>query len=181
MRTRTISRMPARCVAALAAAGFLLAAVPAASAHVSSSTSTNACSTGAQLDAMLCLVNSVRTSHGISAVRRSNVLARSARLKATAIIRCRQFSHTPCGQSFGSVFRAVGYARGSYAVGENLAWGSGMYASAEHTVGGWLRSPAHRNVLLSRTWREVGVSAVGVTGLFAPGATTIWVAQFGRR
>jgi uncharacterized protein YkwD len=130
---------------------------------------------------MLCLVNQTRAAHGLPAVRLSPTLRRSAALRASAIVRCRQFSHTPCGQSFGSVFRAVGYAGGRVAVGENLAWGSGSLGSPQNALARWLSSPGHRQVLLSGSWRELGVSVVGANGLFAPGANTVWVTQFGRR
>jgi len=179
MRATTISRMPARSIA-LAAAVLAITSAPASAARTSPFAA-NACAATTQLHAMQCLVNQTRAAHGLPAVRLSPALLRSATLRANAIVRCRQFSHTPCGQSFASVFRAVGYAGGRFAVGENIAWGSGSLGSAEHALSRWLTSPAHRRVLLSRTWRELGVSAVAVTGVFAPGANTVWVAQFGRR
>ncbi len=102
-------------------------------------------------------------------------LNRSAALRAAAIKRCGQISHTPCGQSFIGVFRRAGYARGSYSVGENLAWGTGPLGSPQNAVTGWLNSPPHRAALLSGRWREIGIAYV--TG---PGGGALWVAQFGR-
>jgi uncharacterized protein YkwD len=156
---------------------MLLAPAPAAANQLATAP---ACARN-QLAVMLCLVNDTRAARGLSPVRVSRALTRSSRLRAGAIVRCRQFSHTPCGQSFGAVFRTVGYARGSYAVGENLYWGSGTLGSPHQTLAGWLTSPAHRSVLLSPGWREVGVSVVTMSGLFAPGPNRVWVAQFGRR
>jgi uncharacterized protein YkwD len=179
MRARTISRTPARCIA-LAVAVLATTSAPASAARTAPSAAT-ACVAATQLQAMQCLVNQTRAAHGLPAVRLSAALLRSAALRASAIVRCRHFSHTPCGQSFASVFRAVGYLGGRSAVGENIAWGSGSLGSAQHALSSWLNSPGHRRVLLSRGWRELGVSAVGVNGLFAPGANTVWVAQFGRR
>jgi uncharacterized protein YkwD len=179
MRTTTISRTPAGCFA-LTAAVLAIAIAPAAEARISPAAK-HACAAATQLRAMVCLVNQTRAAHGLPGVRLSTALRRSAALRANAIVRCRQFSHTPCGQSFGSVFRAVGYTRGRAAFGENLAWGSGSLASPDHAVARWLASPPHRRVLLSRGWRELGVSAVGVNGLFAPGTNIVWVAQFGSR
>jgi uncharacterized protein YkwD len=177
MRTTTISRTPAGCVA-LTAAVLATAIAPAAQARDSSPAAMHACA-AATLQAMVCLVNQTRAAHGLPGVRLSTALRRSATLRANAIVRCRQFSHTPCGQSFGSVFRAVGYRRAAF--GENLAWGSGSLGSPQSAVNSWLASPPHRRVLLSRGWRELGVSSIGVNGLFAPGANIVWVAQFGRR
>jgi uncharacterized protein YkwD len=178
MRTTTISRTPAGCIA-LTAAVLAIAIAPAAQARGSSPAAMHACAAATQLQAMVCLINQTRAAHGLPGVRLSTALRRSATLRANAIVRCRQFSHTPCGQSFGSVFRAVGYTRAAF--GENLAWGSGSLASPQQAVNAWLASPPHRRVLLSRGWRELGVSAIGVNGLFAPGANIVWVAQFGSR
>jgi uncharacterized protein YkwD len=164
-------------IALCAASGLLLAPAPAAAGQFARATGCG----GDQLSTMLCLVNDARAARGLSPVRVSRALTRSSRLRAGAIVRCRQFSHTPCGQRFGAVFRTVGYSRGRYSVGENLYWGSGDLGSPHRTLAGWLTSPAHRSVLLSPGWREVGVSVVTTSGLFAPGPNRIWVAQFGRR
>jgi uncharacterized protein YkwD len=73
------------------------------------------------------------------------------------------------------VFRRVGYARGRYAVAENIACGTGSLGSAQNAVKGWLESPPHRVTLLSRSWRDIGIAyAIG------PGGGALWVAQFGR-
>ena len=180
MRTTAISRMPARCIA-LSLAVLAMSTAPAHAGRVSPPAAVNACAAATNLHAMLCLVNQTRAAHGLPAVRMSPTLLRSATLRANAIVRCRQFSHTPCGQSFASVFRAAGYARGGYSVGENIAWGSGSLGSAQQTLAAWLASPHHRRILLTRGWRELGVSMIGANGLFAPGLNMVWVAQFGRR
>jgi uncharacterized protein YkwD len=164
-------------IAACAACALLLAP---ASATAGQSARVMACG-GGELAIMLCLVNDVRVARGLPRVGVSPALARSSRLRAGAIVRCRHFSHTPCGQSFGSVFRTVGYTRQRFAVGENLSWGSGYLGSPQHALAGWLTSPPHRSVLLSPRWREVGIAVVATSGLFAPGPNRVWVTQFGRR
>jgi uncharacterized protein YkwD len=182
MRTRAIHRKPARRVA-LAAAGVALVVAPASQARFAPSAATDAarCASATKLDdAMLCLVNETRARRGLPPVVRSTSLGRAAELRATAIVRCRDFSHTPCGQSFASVFRAVGYAPRRSSVGENIGWGAGEHGSPHRTLRAWLRSPAHRRILLGGRWRELGVSAVSVTDVFAAGANTVWVAEFGR-
>jgi len=73
--------------------------------------------------AMERLVNATRRSHGLPPLRTSARLRRSAQLRALAIRRCGEFSHSPCGQPFAAPFHAVGYLRGRAAVAENLAWG----------------------------------------------------------
>jgi uncharacterized protein YkwD len=159
----------------------LAAAAVAAAAPSNPPAAPRACASAQPLETLHCLINRTRAERGLAPVRLSPLLTRSARLRGAAIARCRDFSHTPCGQSFGSVFRSVGYARGSFSVGENLAWGTGTHASPELTLTRWLASPPHRRVLLSPRWRELGAHVVGAHNLFAPGANRVWVAQFGRR
>jgi uncharacterized protein YkwD len=55
---------------------------------------------------------------------------------------------------------------GSY-FGENLAWGTGLL-SAREAVQMWLASPGHRENLLSRRFRRIGIAApVGRFGAVA--------------
>jgi uncharacterized protein YkwD len=136
---------------------------------------------GVQVAATRCLLNWARGRAGLIRLRDVGRLDRSALLRATAIRRCGDFSHTPCGQSFIRPFVAVGYFQGQVAVGENLAWGEGGLGSPRSTVAGWLSSPPHRQILLTREWRDLGVSFVRAPRLFGRARVTVWVAQFGRR
>jgi hypothetical protein len=135
---------------------------------------------GVQVAATRCLLDWARTRAGLSRLRDVGRLDRSALLRATAIRRCGDFSHTPCGQSFLRPFVAVGYLRGRAAVGENLAWGQGRLGSPRATIAEWLRSPEHRRILLTGEWRDLGVSLVRAPRLFGLPHVTVWVAQFGR-
>jgi uncharacterized protein YkwD len=130
---------------------------------------------------MTCLVNGVRRSHGLAPLHLSSLLDRSSWLRAAAIRRCGDFSHTPCGQPFLRPFARVGYVRGRFAVGENLAWGSSALGSPAATVAAWLRSPEHRGNLLSRGWHDLGVALLHASGLFGSADVNLWVAQFGSR
>ena len=133
---------------------------------------------GVKLAAMHCLVNWTRRRHGLRPLRNSRPLDRSSSLRANAIRRCGQFSHTPCGQSFGAVFATVGYS-GSF--GETLAWGGGPLGSARSALQMWLGSPSHRRTILQRGWRDLGLKVVRADRLFGAADVSLWVAQFGRR
>jgi uncharacterized protein YkwD len=133
-----------------------------------------------QKAAMLCLVGELREEGGLRALRRSVRLDRAARLKADAIVRCEDFSHTPCGRSFASTFVDAGYAAGGWAAGENLAWGAGARGSVASVFQLWLDSPVHRTNLLRRVWRDVGL-AVWHGPLFGHERVAVWVIDFGRR
>jgi uncharacterized protein YkwD len=130
--------------------------------------------------AMQCLVNWARRHRGLSVLRDSHLLDRSSRLRAAAIRRCGDFSHTPCGQSFMDVFASVGYPRAA-AVGENLFWGGGPLGSARNAFQGWLGSPAHRHVLFMRGWRGLGIGLARANQLFGAAQVSVWVTQFGSR
>ena len=50
-------------------------------------------------------------------------------------------------ESFATRLIRFGYSRSGYTswrVGENIAYGSGLYGSAVYTVNAWMRSPAHK-------------------------------------
>lgn len=162
--------------------GLIVALVLASSGPASAAPSRTgaACGDAQTLATLVCHVNAVRAQHGLRRVYGVTILSRSSSIRARRIVRCGDFSHTPCGQSFGAPFSAVGYTRGRYAVGETLAWMSGGMSPAS-AVARWMASPPHRRVLLSRGWRELGAAAVTAPGLFGHPSATLWVAQFGRR
>jgi uncharacterized protein YkwD len=133
-----------------------------------------------QLRAMRCLINWTRGHAGLATVRDSAELDRSASLRARDIKRCQDFSHTPCGQPFITVFTLVHYFTGTAAVGENLAWGQGRLGTARMAMASWLASPEHRAILYTAKWRDLGVARARGT-LFGRPNVSLWVAQFGRR
>ena len=70
-----------------------------------------------------------------------------------------------------------------WAVGENLLY-STPDVTATEGVELWMNSPPHRANLLSRTWREIGISAVhfdSAPGEYDGGPVTIVTADFGNR
>lgn len=129
---------------------------------------------------MRCLINWTRRHAGEAGLRDSAELDRSAALRARDIKRCQDFSHTPCGQSFLTVFTLVHYFTGAAAVGENLAWGQGRLGTARTAMASWLASPEHRAILYTAKWRDLGIARVRGT-LFGRPNVSLWVAQFGRR
>lgn len=100
-------------------------------------------------------------------------------MRARAIRRCRDFSHTPCGRSFRSAYVAAGYSLRTHEVAENLAWGQGRLGTPTSTVRMWLGSPSHRHNVLGAGWRKLGVAVVRVPRLAGARNVTLWVAEFG--
>ena len=132
----------------------------------------------AQLEAMYCGINLVRSTYHVGPIRGNGPLNRSSLLKANAVRRC-GFSHTPCGMSFASTFRRAGYLP-ARAFGENLAWGQADYGSPLRTLQMWLTSPPHRAILLSSRWRDLGI-AVERGRIFGRDGVALWVMEVGRR
>src|SRR2546430_12179674 len=152
MRVATFVAIFVAIMAAQPAAGSTLARASACS-----DTAAVAASASAELASMRCLVNGVRASHGLPELRELSQLDRSSGLRAGAIRRCGQFSHTPCGQGFAQPFVRVGYLKRNGAVGENLAWGGSSLGSPGATLAAWLRAPEHRADLLPTGWRGFGI------------------------
>jgi uncharacterized protein YkwD len=117
---------------------------------------------------MRCLINWARRHNGMAPVRDHAELDRSAAIRGNDIRRCGDFSHTPCGQSFLQVFTAVHYLAGTNTVGENLAWGQSRLGSARATMSGWLASPAHRQILFTADWRDLGPLTLQVETALRP-------------
>ena len=113
--------------------------------------------------AILCLHNQIRARHGLPPLRENARLRRAAIGHSRAMVGERYFEHTT-----------------GWAVGENLAWGTGPLATARAAMQGWMSSPGHRANILRRTYRELGVGVVvGVPVSDAAGAT--YTVDFGVR
>lgn len=127
---------------------------------------------------MLCLHRWARHQSHLSGLHVSKQLRASSARKARDIKRCHQFSHYACGRDAFYWEQRVGFFRGTYGAGENLALTYGADTTPRATMDLWLNSPEHRRVLLSRRYRNVGMRLV--TGSFEGNSGAhIWVAQFG--
>src|SRR3954468_20997100 len=84
---------------------------------------------GTARSTMLCLTNYARTHSGLAPLRANPVLDAAGTAKLAADVSCGEFSHTPCGSPFQSVFAAYLAGATIYAIGENIAWGTGSYGT----------------------------------------------------
>ncbi len=115
---------------------------------------------------VLVLVNEQRAGHHLTPLRAQANLFRAARAHAHNMATVPFFSHTsPDGLSPTQRAIAAGYTTQgfrSWTIGEAIAWGSSQYASPEEIVKSWMESPAHRAILLGKSFRDVGIGvAVG--------------------
>jgi uncharacterized protein YkwD len=132
----------------------------------------------AQVQAMVCMHNWARSQQHLSGLRVSKQLRASSRRKAHDIQRCGQFSHSACGRSAFYWEQRVGFFRGTYGAGENLALTYGPDTTVRAAMDLWLNSPEHRENLLRPQYRNVGIALVEGRFRGSNGAH-IWVAQFG--
>jgi uncharacterized protein YkwD len=101
------------------------------------------------------IINECRRSHGLKPLRDDPRLMQSSRLKVIDMTRQGYFDHTsPAGEPFHVNFRRVGYTYGR--VGEVLAGGC---ENERCVLDVWLRSPPHRESMLSPAFQDIGCSS----------------------
>ena len=108
---------------------------------------------------VLDLLNGVRRQHHLPPFTFSAALRASAREHSADMLAHQYFEHNAPHESFDHRIRRH---LDSTLVGENIAWGTGRYATPEGIVQLWMHSPTHRHVILLRELRRVGLGvAVG--------------------
>ena len=110
--------------------------------------------------ATLCLLNAERAKRDVRPLARDWRLARAADRHTDDMVEQGYFQHdSRNGESFSDRIRDTGYLSrvSSWAVGENIAWGSGRLSTAEAIVKAWMDSPGHRANILNGRYREIGI------------------------
>ncbi|MGH2840302.1 MAG: CAP domain-containing protein [Solirubrobacteraceae bacterium] len=184
-RTRSIARLLAPLPLICAALAF-----PSGSSAASPCQNADITPTGANMaqvrTATLCLINQERTTRGLAPVKSNAHLQKAARRYSRLMVTQSFFDHvSPSGSTLVSrVRKGTKYLHGakSWSLGENLAWGSGEFATPAYTVQAWMDSPGHRKNVLNRSFRHIGIGVVTgapvpTNGL--PAAT--YTTDFGRR
>jgi uncharacterized protein YkwD len=133
--------------------------------------------------AILCLHNKVRAEHDLPALRENKRLRKAAFGHSKDMVKDRFFEHTtPEGVTMVDRILRARYVREDegWALGENLAWGTGSLGTPRGAVEAWMDSPGHRANILKRAYRELGVGVeLGVPVSDAAGAT--YTVDFGVR
>ena len=97
-------------------------------------------------------LNKTRSSYGLPRLRSTRALGRAADAHSRAMRRSNTIGH-------GDYSRRIRRYVRSRKVGENLAWMSGCNATS--IVNMWLNSAPHRKVMLSKSFRRIGVGRSG--------------------
>jgi uncharacterized protein YkwD len=126
-------------------------------------------------------VNAVRRERGLKALRPSATLAAGAQRHSMSMAQEGYFAHRSTQDA--PFWARAEAGRHFHSVGENIAWASPTLSASE-TVALWLSSPAHRAILLARSWRVIGLGAVhaqAAPGVFAGLDVTVLTADFANR
>jgi uncharacterized protein YkwD len=157
-----------------AAAKLRCAHASAAPSHLTTPVATHA---------LQCLINGERRRRGLPPVRANRRLAAAARGHAQDMATRDFFAHdAPGGATLQSRVKQAGYLGGvrEWWLGEALAWGTSGAGAPRAILRGLLASPPHRAILLSRSYRDVGIGvARGAPRGQGRGALTVTL-DFGR-
>jgi uncharacterized protein YkwD len=154
--------------------------VAAAGACASTSANPGPSNLGALSRSILCLLNAERAAKGLAALHANGQLRRAANGWANRMVAGRFFAHEAAHSTPLSRIKKTGYVRGNWALGENLAWGSGALATPQAIVNGWMHSPPHKANILYAKFRDIGIAIkLGAPGQGLSGGAT-YVTDFGR-
>ncbi len=127
------------------------------------------------------LINKERTNRGLSALRLNAKLVDSSRGHSADMGRSDYFGHdsqNPQGESWSSRIVRYGYSRKGYSywkAGENIYWGAQLYSSPVACVDSWMHSPAHRAVILTKRFRDLGVGTYKAKSGYQGVDGVVWV------
>jgi uncharacterized protein YkwD len=113
--------------------------------------------------AAVCLINNRRTRRGLPRLRINNRLSKAAKWHTHDMVRRSYFGHVSRrGRDVVDRLYGARYLGGrfSWAVGENLAWGSGNRGTPRQIVQAWMNSPGHRRNMLDSRFREIGIGVI---------------------
>ncbi len=136
--------------------------------------------------ALVRQINTLRHDHGLRPLIVSAKLSHAAtqhtrEMGADGYFEHESFDKSPFWKRIEKWYPSRGWS--SWGVAENILWMS-PDVTATTVVTTWLASPEHRANMLSRSWREVGVSAIhfdAAPGEYGGDPATIVTADFGAR
>jgi uncharacterized protein YkwD len=124
------------------------------------------------------LVNKQRAKRGLAALRVNGKLVDAARGHSTEMGEVKYFDHASAdGEVWSSRVVRYGYKRDGYTywkAGENIYYGAQLWSSPVACVDAWMKSKAHRKVLLTKVFRDIGVGAVKTETGYGSIDGTVW-------
>ena len=154
--------------------------VAGGSACASASADPEGADLGAIKATILCLLNQERSGAGLPPLHANGALAKAAKGWANRMVAARFFAHESGNSTLLSRIKRTGYIRGSWSIGENIAWGSGALSTPRAIVNGWMHSPGHRANIMHGAFRDIGIGIrLGAPGKGLSGGAT-YVTDFGK-
>lgn len=122
---------------------------------------------------VLGLVNRFRVNHGRAPVRMVPGVRKVAGRRSSSMARLGYFGHvSPSGVDAGDLLRSVGAPHRRWGEIIGFTSGTGLLRATRSVVRWWMRSPRHRRIMLSASYRRVGV------GVAKDGRRTLWTVVF---
>ena len=110
---------------------------------------------------LLALINHARAKRGLHKLAVVTSLERAARAHSREMVNRDYFGHNSYnGESVGARLIRFGYTtKGctSWRVGECIAYGRGTRGSAKGVFTAWMKSKAHRAIILTKAFRNAGI------------------------
>jgi uncharacterized protein YkwD len=131
--------------------------------------------------AMQCLTNYARAQQGLAPLQLNATLNAAGQTKLKSNVSCAEFSHTPCGEPFDTVFATYVQGATSYEIGENIAWGTGSYGTPRQAMNGWVHSAGHRENILTAAYADLGIGYLPGQTFQGYDGATLWSQEFGLR
>ncbi len=123
---------------------------------------------------MLALINHARAKHGLHTLKMVGSLERASRSHSHEMVTRGYFAHSSSdGESFASRLIRFGYSPSGctgWAVGEDIAYGYQSSGTVKAIFRAWMHSPAHRAVIYTKRFRNVGIGRAkgtvrGISGI----------------
>jgi len=123
---------------------------------------------------MLALINHARVKHGLHRLKMVGSLERASRSHSHEMVTRGYFAHSSSdGESFASRLIRFGYSPSGctgWAVGEDIAYGYESSGTVKAIFRAWMHSPAHRAVIYTKRFRNVGIGRAkgtvrGISGI----------------
>jgi uncharacterized protein YkwD len=142
---------------------------------------------------LLALVNKERAKHGLVQLRVNDKLVAAARAHSADMGARKYFKHdtaAPNAESWSSRIIRYGYTRtgcSQWKAGENIFRGANLFMSPlvvmygddqdgrnDQLAKGWMDSAAHRAVILTKDFRDIGLGAVKTDTGYGNVDGTVW-------
>lgn len=180
--SRRVSRKVALTIG-FAVAGIFGAWAPSALACPGSHVGAEYLTTDQARASVVCLINKSRARNHVRPVHEHPLLDSAAQSHTDAMTSLNFFSHEGDGTPASRASNA-GYMAGARAwgIGEDLFWGAVRRSTPSATVNAWMHSAEHRTVMLSRSYRQVGIGVAQGSPAGADNTNTgTYTALFGFR